>query len=220
MSFSGNFNIAHPVSVKILFRKHRLEKSQSEIRKFLRVASKLTSRIAENKGSSEDDINLKLDCAGVLEENVQSSFPRNDIEGDLHRLNELSTTDPPSACDGIGNFPSPRELAKLDESFLAKHCNLGYRAGRILKHAQGIVDGKIQLRELEDMCNEASQTAYDKLAEQLSQIYGFGRFTRNSVLVCIGFYHVIPTDSEPIRHLKQVNYFLPFLKHPHLLEEF
>ena len=209
MSFSGNFNIAHPVSVKILFRKHRLEKSQSEIRKFLRVASKLTSRIAENKGSSEDDINLKLDCAGVLEENVQSSFPRNDIEGDLHRLNELSTTDPPSACDGIGNFPSPRELAKLDESFLAKHCNLGYRAGRILKLAQGIVDGKIQLRELEDMCNEASQTAY-----------GFGRFTRNSVLVCIGFYHVIPTDSEPIRHLKQVNYFLPFLKHPHLLEEF
>ncbi|XP_052296487.1 uncharacterized protein LOC127902082 [Citrus sinensis] len=55
------------------------------------------------------------------------------------------------------------------------------------------------------MCNEASQTAYDKLAEQLSQIYGFGRFTRNSVLVCIGFYHVIPTDSEPIRHLKQVH---------------
>ncbi|KAK9213697.1 hypothetical protein WN944_005682 [Citrus x changshan-huyou] len=180
-------------------------KESKRKQKVLKVASKLTSRIAEIEASSEDDTNLKLDCAGVLGENVQTSFPRNDIEGDLHRLNELSTADPPSFCDRIGNFPSPRELANLDESFLANRCNLGYRAGCILKLAQGIVDGKIQLRELEDMCNEASLTTYDKLAEQLSQIYGFGRFTLNSVLVSIGFYHVIPTDSEPIRHLEQVH---------------
>ncbi|KAH9750127.1 ENDO3c domain-containing protein [Citrus sinensis] len=180
-------------------------KESKRRQKVSKVASKLTSRIAESKASSEDYMNLKLDCAGVLEENVQPSFPQNDIESDLHGLNELSTTDPPSARDRIGNFPSPRELANLDESFLAKRCNLGYRAGRILKLARGIVDGQIQLRELEDMCNEASLTAYVKLAEQLSQINGFGPFTRNNVLVCIGFYHVIPTDSETIRHLKQVH---------------
>lgn len=180
-------------------------KESKRKQKVLKVAPKLTNRISEIKASSEDDMNLKLDCAGVLEENVQPSILRNGIEDDLHRLNELSTTDPPSACDRVGNFPNPRELANLDESFLAKRCNLGYRAGRILKLAQDIVDGKIQLSELEDMCNEASLTTYDKLAEQLSQIYGFGPFTRNNVLVCIGFYHVIPTDSETIRHLKQVH---------------
>ncbi|KAI6678936.1 hypothetical protein NL676_039732 [Syzygium grande] len=73
--------------------------------------------------------------------------------------------------DVAGNFPSPRELARLDECFLAKRCNLGYRAGQI----------------------------------RLRQIDGFGPFTCANVLTCMGFYHAIPTDSETIRHLKQVH---------------
>ncbi|KAF7142296.1 hypothetical protein RHSIM_Rhsim05G0120900 [Rhododendron simsii] len=105
----------------------------------------------------------------------------------------------------IGNFPSPRELASLDEKFLEKRCNLGYRAIRILKFAQSIVEGKIQLRELEEACSEPSLSNYSKLADQLNEIYGFGPFTCANVLMCMGFYHVIPTDSETVRHLKQVH---------------
>ncbi|KAH7867195.1 hypothetical protein Vadar_030301 [Vaccinium darrowii] len=110
------------------------------------------------------------------------------------------------SCDNrIGNFPSPRELANLDEKFLAKRCNLGYRAIRILKLAQSIVEGKIQLRELEEVCSEPSLSNYSKLADQVKEIYGFGAFTCANVLVCMGFYHVIPTDSETVRHVKQVH---------------
>ncbi|XP_052194644.1 uncharacterized protein LOC127802706 [Diospyros lotus] len=105
----------------------------------------------------------------------------------------------------IGNFPSPRELASLDEKFLAKRCSLGYRAGRILKLAQGIVEGRVQLRQLEEACGETSLSNYSKLDEQLKQIDGFGPFTCANVLMCMGFYHVIPVDSETIRHLKQVH---------------
>ncbi|PON38673.1 DNA glycosylase [Parasponia andersonii] len=107
--------------------------------------------------------------------------------------------------DRIGNFPTPTELAKLDKNFLAKRCKLGYRAGRIVRLAKGIVEGRIQLRQLEETCMERSLSSYSKLAEKLRRIDGFGPFTCANVLMCMGYYHVIPTDSETIRHLKQVH---------------
>ena len=110
----------------------------------------------------------------------------------------------------IGNFPTPSELSKLEENFLAKRCKLGYRAKRILKLAQGIVEGRIPLGQMEEACKERSLSSYSKLDEQLRQIDGFGPFTRANVLMCMGFYHVIPSDSETIRHLKQVYLFLSF----------
>ncbi|XP_043697661.1 uncharacterized protein LOC122648509 isoform X2 [Telopea speciosissima] len=105
----------------------------------------------------------------------------------------------------IGNFPSPKEIAGLDEDFLAKRCNLGYRASRILKLAQNIMAGTLELRELEEVCNGASPSCYDKVVEQLKEMKGFGPFTCANVLMCMGFYEIIPTDTETIRHLKQVH---------------
>jgi 3-methyladenine DNA glycosylase/8-oxoguanine DNA glycosylase len=95
-------------------------------------------------------------------------------------------------------------LANLDESFLRTRCNLGYRASRVLKLAQGIVEGRIQLTQLEEACKGASLSSYNMLDDQLKGIDGFGPFTCANVLMCMGFYHVIPTDSETIRHLRQV----------------
>ena len=51
----------------------------------------------------------------------------------------LSKEKEPYASDRIGNFLSPRELANIDESFLAKRCNLGYKASRIIKLSQAFV---------------------------------------------------------------------------------
>lgn len=110
-----------------------------------------------------------------------------------------------SSFNQLGNFPSPKELACLDESFLAKRCGLGYRAGRIIKLAKGIVEGRIQLKELEEACSNPSLSNYEKMAEQLREIDGFGPFSCANVLMCLGYYHVIPSDSETIRHLKQVH---------------
>ncbi|KAK7840779.1 hypothetical protein CFP56_016252 [Quercus suber] len=113
-----------------------------------------------------------------------------------------------SDYDTFGNFPSPTELANLDEGFLASRCNLGYRASRILKLARDIVEGRIQLTQLEEASKGASfakSSNYDKLAKQLKEIDGFGNFTCANVLMCMGYYHVIPTDSETIRHLRKVH---------------
>ncbi|XP_050245832.1 uncharacterized protein LOC126693752 isoform X2 [Quercus robur] len=82
-----------------------------------------------------------------------------------------------SDYDTIGNFPSPTELANLDKGFLASRCNLGYRASRILKLARDIVEGRIQLAQLEEASKGASfakSSNYDKLAKQLKEIDGLG----------------------------------------------
>ncbi|KAK3182982.1 hypothetical protein Dsin_030268 [Dipteronia sinensis] len=194
----GSCNIVLPVSRllkklrwKISFQIHLWEESKRKV-EMSKVGTNLTSKIARIEVGLEED--LKLDCVGGTKEHVNLSSFQNNIEDDLHTLNELSVAGSclasegrePYACDSrIGNFPSPRELANLDESFLAKRCGLGYRAGRILKLAQAIVEGGIQLNQLEEVCNEASFTSYDKLAEQLSKIDGFGPFTCANVLVCM-----------------------------------
>ncbi|GFP95052.1 hypothetical protein PHJA_001649600 [Phtheirospermum japonicum] len=110
-------------------------------------------------------------------------------------------------CPGptIGNFPSPTELAKLDEDFLARRCNLGYRARRVINFAREVVEGRFQLCELECACDTVSLFDYDKLNEKLRSIDGLGPYTCANVLMCMGYYHVVPSDSETIRHLKQVH---------------
>ncbi|XP_039004269.1 uncharacterized protein LOC120131330 isoform X2 [Hibiscus syriacus] len=136
---------------------------------------------------------------------LESKFT--EAKADNSGLDLQASQDIEEPCDykGMGSFPSPEELANLDESFLAKRCNMGYRAGRILKLAQGIVQGEIQLMQLEEDCKETNSSNYNKLSERLRQIEGFGPFTCANVLMCMGFYHVIPSDSETIRHLKQVH---------------
>ena len=126
---------------------------------------------------------------------------------------ELRLSNAPHLEDCIGDFPTPEELANLDEDFLAKHCNLGYRAKRIVMLVRSIVEGKVCLQKLEEMRKMSVPAAeevstipspYERLNKELSTISGFGPFTRANVLMCMGFFHTIPADTETIRHLKQV----------------
>lgn len=105
-----------------------------------------------------------------------------------------------------GDFPTPSELANLDETFLAKRCGLGYRAKRILKLAGDICKGTTDLSSLESS-NGSTQTGmcFDDLKEHLLKLDGFGPFTCANVLMCMGDYRSIPADSETVRHLKQVH---------------
>ncbi|XP_020585838.1 uncharacterized protein LOC110028359 [Phalaenopsis equestris] len=105
--------------------------------------------------------------------------------------------------EAIGDFPSPEELAPLDAAFLADCCKLGYRAQRIISLAQSIVDGTLKLRKLEELCEGYSLASYDSIDQKLSALSGFGPFTRANVLMCMGFYHRVPADTETVRHIRQ-----------------
>ncbi|KAL2341484.1 hypothetical protein Fmac_009424 [Flemingia macrophylla] len=155
----------------------------------------------------EVDGNPHMDC--VLASNSNTTL----LPTDDGNLEELCSDDShhhqfpndKEYFDRTGDFPSPSELANLDESFLAKRCGLGYRAAYLIELARGIIEGKIQLGQLEELSKDASLSSYKQLDDQLKQIKGFGPFTRANVLVCLGYYHVVPTDSETLRHLKQVH---------------
>ncbi|RRT63250.1 hypothetical protein B296_00010127 [Ensete ventricosum] len=101
------------------------------------------------------------------------------------------------------NFPSPEELANVDVNYLASRCKLGFRSQWIVPLAQDIVEHNLQFGKLEEICNGSTLYSYDKLDKELFVIHGFDPFTRAYILMCMGFYHKIPSDSETIRHLKQ-----------------
>lgn len=179
-----------------------------------KVTKNLASKIVETETLLEADANLKTDSAHIGRETLESVENDSCARCSSRHGSDSCAPDSLQSQHGIQpgvnkmicNFPSPRELANLDESFLAKRCNLGYRAIRIIKLAQSIVEGRIPLREVEEGCaNGASSSCYNKLADQFRQIDGFGPFTCANVLMCMGFYHIIPTDSETVRHLKQVH---------------
>ncbi|MCL7043362.1 hypothetical protein MKW94_013453 [Papaver nudicaule] len=151
---------------------------------------------------------------GIRQTDSGSNSSKGEVESDgsydycapFETLKESRLEGSKSSCE-IGDFPNAAELANLDDQFLAKQCGLGYRAARIVKLARSIVEGKLQLEKLEEemVTSGAVPSVYDKLASQLSEIDGFGSFTCANVLMCMGFYQAIPSDSETIRHLKKVH---------------
>lgn len=155
------------------------------------AAMKLETKLAENEVELVNDVGPKPLSVYSF---ANSELPIN------------SASDASITIDQIGDFPSPEELAHLDADYLAKRCKLGYRAQRIISLAKSIVEGKLEIKKLEDLCKGYTLSSYDKLDEELSRLSGFGPFTRANVLMCMGFYHKIPADSETIRHLKQVHF--------------
>lgn len=101
----------------------------------------------------------------------------------------------------LGNFPNSTELMMLDEETLRERCNLGYRAKRILELARSFENGEAKLKKFE----KAVETRYVKeVCEMLDKKRGFGPFASANVLMCMGYYERIPTDSETLRHVKEV----------------
>ncbi|KAK4428228.1 hypothetical protein Salat_1122400 [Sesamum alatum] len=82
----------------------------------------------------------------------------------------------------IRNFPTPKEIACLDEETLNRHCNLGYRASIILDLARNIQNGSLNLADFESAtCDESS------IRQRLLKIKGFGPFTVANIMMCLGF---------------------------------
>ncbi|KAI4304995.1 hypothetical protein L6164_028387 [Bauhinia variegata] len=102
----------------------------------------------------------------------------------------------------IGNFPSSKELASLDEYNLNQHCGLGYRASYIISLAKRIEKGTLNLKKLEEECDFGS---YEEVYRKLNNLEGVGPFTSSNILMCLGCYQKIPADTETRRHLQEVH---------------
>ncbi|KAK2641692.1 hypothetical protein Ddye_023455 [Dipteronia dyeriana] len=112
---------------------------------------------------------------------------------------ELVRTTSKLVRNKCGNFPSSRELANMSQKKLKLRCNVGYRAKYIQQFAKNVESGNIDLNKFEQQ-----GYSYDQLYQELTKNKGFGNFTCANVLMCIGFYHIIPTDSETLKLLLKV----------------
>jgi DNA-3-methyladenine glycosylase II len=97
--------------------------------------------------------------------------------------------------DGVTAFPSPRELAGRTVEEL-RACGLSGRKARyLLELARGIVEGRVDLDELENMDDRQAR-------EYLTSLRGFGLWTAEYIMVRgLGRTDVVPADDLGIRSL-------------------
>ncbi|CAH2065823.1 unnamed protein product [Thlaspi arvense] len=100
----------------------------------------------------------------------------------------------------IGNFPSAKEIASLDKYLINEHCKLGYRANWIVKLANMVESGSLNLEEI-----ERRDVGAEQVFNQLIKLTGFGAFVTATVLMCIGHYRLVPSDTETLRLLQEVH---------------
>ncbi|XP_043696634.1 uncharacterized protein LOC122647267 [Telopea speciosissima] len=158
------------------------------------------------------DLQLQLSGGSVDEESICSSKKMRTGRRGLKRKNRMMVSydpSPPSFFEerirAYGNFPTSKDLANLDVELLEKHCNLGYRASYILQLAKQIETGGIKLLEKQDEEDE-DKDYYDNLYKKLKRLNGFGSFVCDNMLMCLGLYERIPTDTETLRHLGKVKF--------------
>ena len=107
-----------------------------------------------------------------------------------------------------GAFPSPKEIQRVDPAFLKEHCRLGYRSKWIWSLADSIVNGELDLQELEEAVleddaagekEESFSSSRDAIQKRLKQITGIGDFASNNILQLMGYFDSFPYDTETVR---------------------
>jgi 3-methyladenine DNA glycosylase/8-oxoguanine DNA glycosylase len=97
-----------------------------------------------------------------------------------------------------GAFPTPDQINQVGSDFLKDNCRVGYRDKYIWGLANDIVEGRIDLRELELVDNTR-----EDVDKRLLKIKGIGPFASNNILQLMGYFNVHPYDTETVRLWKQ-----------------
>lgn len=101
---------------------------------------------------------------------------------------------------GKGGFPTPRQLARMKPGDLKARCKVGYRAERIVRLAQCVHDGDLDLAWFE----HPGRTG-DEVYHALLDIHGIGPFAAANVCQTLGHYDRIAIDTETYRHYCDTN---------------
>jgi 3-methyladenine DNA glycosylase/8-oxoguanine DNA glycosylase len=87
-------------------------------------------------------------------------------------------------------FPTPGQLAALDEETLRSVARLGYRAPFVLELARGVASGTLDLEGL-----QTTEEPTEELRALLLEINGVGAYSAANLLIMLGRYDFIPVDS-------------------------
>ncbi|KAK1565678.1 hypothetical protein Q3G72_032457 [Acer saccharum] len=174
------------------------EKDERDVKEFQKLhgeaKDKGFGRLFRSPCLFEDVIKCILLCHITWKRTLSMAQALCELQAEL-----MSTTSKIVRRNKSGNFPSSRELANMSQIKLKLRCNVGYRAKYIQQFAKNVENGNIDLNRFEQQ-----GYSYDQLCQELIKNKGFGDFTCANVLMCVGFYHNIPTDSETLKLLQKV----------------
>ena len=103
----------------------------------------------------------------------------------------LTTLGPAPDGASSGAFPTPEEVLAAGEDFLTEQAGAGYRARSILKLAEGVADGAIDLTAPD----HPDASSAERLAA-LEALPGIGPVTAGYLAMLLGSYDTLVLDSS------------------------
>jgi 3-methyladenine DNA glycosylase/8-oxoguanine DNA glycosylase len=91
-------------------------------------------------------------------------------------------------------FPTPDQIAPLNEAALRETIRLGYRSPYVLSLARAVVEGSLDLEAF-----KTSDLPTPELRAQLLAIKGVGAYAAANLLVLLGRYDYLPVDSWALK---------------------
>jgi 3-methyladenine DNA glycosylase/8-oxoguanine DNA glycosylase len=91
-------------------------------------------------------------------------------------------------------FPTPQQLAQVDEPTLREECRMGYRAPYVAELAQRAAAGELELEVL-----KLSSLPTLELRQELMRIKGVGGYAAANLLMLLGRYDYVPVDSWALK---------------------
>ena len=91
-------------------------------------------------------------------------------------------------------FPTPENLARVDEPTLREGCRMGYRAPYVTELSQRVTSGELDLETL-----KTSQLTTLELRNELMTIKGVGGYAAANLLMLLGRYDYVPVDSWALK---------------------
>jgi 3-methyladenine DNA glycosylase/8-oxoguanine DNA glycosylase len=91
-------------------------------------------------------------------------------------------------------FPTPKKLARTTEKVLREKTRLGYRAPYVLKMAQDVTAGAVDLESF-----KSTNLSTKELSKQLFSLKGVGKYAVANLLILLGRYDFLPIDSWALK---------------------
>ncbi|MCA9278365.1 MAG: hypothetical protein H6815_06875 [Phycisphaeraceae bacterium] len=99
-------------------------------------------------------------------------------------------------------FPTPEQLARTRVTTLRARCRTGYRDARIIELAKLFAMRGKRPPTLDAAWFEDPKISDDDLRAALIDLPGIGPYAANNIMQLLGRYHLLPLDTETVRHGK------------------
>lgn len=167
-----------------------LERDLSEFYLLARQEPKL-AKMAERKAGRV------LRSPTLFEDVIRTMLTTNTLwKHTLRMCRELTSRyGEPLPCDPNQHaFPTPAQLAQVEEPVLREQCRMGYRAPYVSELSQRVYSGEIELE-----CLKSSPLSTADLRKELMKVKGVGGYAAANLLMLLGRYDYVPVDTWALK---------------------